>query len=49
MGLKILIILREEHRLKEPQNMVLGKIFGSKRRLHEEELMTFTPHQILFE
>jgi hypothetical protein len=30
---KMLIVLREEHRLRAPGNMVLEKIFGSKGRL----------------
>jgi hypothetical protein len=48
--------LREEHRLRLFENGVLRKIFGPKRdevtrqwrRLHDEELLLCTPHQISF-
>jgi len=49
--------LREERRLRVFENRVLRIIFGPKRdevtgecrRLHNEELMIYSPHQILFE
>jgi hypothetical protein len=48
--------LREECRLRVFENRVLRRIFGPKRdevtgewrRLHKEELMLCTPHQISF-
>jgi hypothetical protein len=50
------LTLREKHRLRVFENRVLRKIFGPQReevtgewrRLHNEELMICTPHQILF-
>jgi len=47
--------LREERKLRVFENMVLRKIFGTRRdevtgewrRLHNEELMICTPHPIL--
>jgi hypothetical protein len=49
------LTLREEHRLRIFKNRVLTKLFGSKleevagscRRLHNEELITCTLHEIL--
>jgi hypothetical protein len=46
MGVKLGLPLREEHRLREFENRVLGRIFGPKtdevtgewRKLHNEEL-----------
>jgi len=46
----------EERRLRVSENRVLRRIFGRKRddgtgewrRLHNEEIMIYTPHQILF-
>jgi hypothetical protein len=46
----------EEHRLGEFENRMLRRIIGPKRdevtgkwrRLHSEELIICTPHQILF-
>jgi len=51
-----LLTLREEHRLRVLENMVLRRIFWSRRdkvtgewrKLHNEELMICTPHSILF-
>ena len=48
--------MREEYRLRVFDNKVLRKIFGPRmekvtaewRRLHNEEHMICTPHQILF-
>ena len=48
--------LREEHRLRVFENRVLRRILGPKnnevtgewRKLHNEELVLCTPHQILF-
>ena len=49
------LTLREERKLRVFENRVLRKIFGPRRdevtgewrRLHDEELMTCTPHPIL--
>jgi hypothetical protein len=49
------LTLREEHRLKVYENMVLRRIFRPKkeeviegwRKLHNEELHNFTLHEIL--
>lgn len=46
------VILREEHRLKESENMVLRKVSVPEkdrvtaewRRVHKEELHDFLPH-----
>jgi hypothetical protein len=45
--------LREEHRLRVLKNRVLRRIFRLKRdemigwrKLHNEELLTYTPRQI---
>ena len=46
----------EERRLRVSENRVLRRIFGPKRddgtgewrRLHNEEIKIYTPHQILF-
>ena len=51
------LTLREGHRLMAFENGVLWKLFGPKsggvtgewRKLHNKELMTCTPYQILFE
>jgi hypothetical protein len=51
-----LLTLREEHRLMVFENRVLRRVFGPKRnkvtgewrKLHNEDLMICTPHQILF-
>jgi hypothetical protein len=48
--------IREERRLTAFKNRVLRRIFGPKgkevtgdlRKVHNEELHYFTPHQILF-
>ena len=49
--------MQDKHRLRVLENSVLRKIFGPKRdkvmkewkqKLHNEELMTYTAHQILF-
>jgi hypothetical protein len=48
-------MLGEECRLRVTENRVLRRIFGSRveevtadwRRLHNEELHDFTPHQML--
>ena len=51
-----LLTLREKRGLRLSVNRVLRRIFGPKRdevtgerrRLHNEELMMFTPHCVLF-
>jgi cell division protein FtsL len=50
------LVLREDHRLRLLENMVLRKIFGPNRdevkdewrKLHNEELNDLSPHIILF-
>jgi hypothetical protein len=49
MGVKLSLVLREEHRLRVSENRALMRIFGPKReevaggwrRLHNEELHNF--------
>jgi hypothetical protein len=50
------LTLREEQKLRVFENRLLRRVFGPKRdevteewrRLHNEELMTCTHHQMLF-
>jgi hypothetical protein len=55
VGVKLVLVFSEEHRLQMLKNSVLGKIFGTKeekvtgewRRISNEKLNDFCPHQIL--